>query len=142
MGLETEMGAARKRSNTTPLASVSDNQPLSLPYTLHHDHSPTLPNVPTHPTLSSLIILSLDSSGVLVPLQESSAVLIAAPEEADAEMETQLQLQAVSSPPRVRDPQAARRMVGHALRTRHPSLVKNATLSLVAVGGGVGAGMD
>ncbi|KAF8517288.1 hypothetical protein BU17DRAFT_50093 [Hysterangium stoloniferum] len=103
-------------SRSSVSSAIPDNQPLSLPFTLPRDHSPTLPNVPAHPTLSSLINLSLGPSDVLIPPHESSASHL------------------VSSPPRVGDP--ARRMVGHALGIRHPTLVKNATTGVGVMNGG------
>jgi hypothetical protein len=137
-------GSLNPLSTGTSLASIPDGQTLNHPYTLPRDHSPTLPNVPAHPTLSSLINLSLGPSDVLIPPQESSAVPIVSPGDDSApgssatatpmspERQQQGLAQGVSSPPRVGDP--ARRMVGHALGIRHPSLVKNTT-SGVGVGG-------
>jgi len=131
-------GNIHSLSSATSLASIPDNQPLSFPFGLPRDHSPTLPNVPAHPTLSSLINLSLGPSDVLIPPQESSAVPIVAPADASKPASSsppQTQSHLVSSPPRVGDP--ARRMVGHALGIRHPTLVKNAATGVGVVNGGV-----
>lgn len=116
-------GALSTSSSLNGLVSIPDGQPLTLP----RDPSPTLPNIPNHPTLNALINSSLspvEPGVVTLPPQGSSAIPIIAPSantgttanETVAE-ETQ------STPPRIGDP--GRRMVGHALGIRHPGLSPN-----------------
>lgn len=71
--------------------------------------SPTLPSIPAHPTLNSLISSGLND---LTPPGETQpqATSYMADKASNA------------APPRVGDP--ARRMVGHALGIRHPGIVK------------------
>ena len=66
--------------------------------------SPTLPNLPTHPTLNSLISSSLGEPVSDAPGSDP-AVLAAQPEH---------------SAPRIGDP--GKRMIGSALGVRHPGL--------------------
>jgi len=113
-GISTSMSAGS-------LASIPDvASPISA---LPRDHSPTLPNVPAHPTLSSLINLSLPSETgeILIPPQSSAAIPIVAPDSISNSNSTHPETQ--STPPRIGDP--GRRMVGHALGIRHPSLTSN-----------------
>ncbi|KIJ32824.1 hypothetical protein M422DRAFT_213665 [Sphaerobolus stellatus SS14] len=77
------------------------------------DHSPTLPNVPAHPTLTSLINLSLSPNG---PAGEENTAELFVPTSAGNAAQSQTQVH----PPRIGDP--ARRMMGHALGIRHPGL--------------------
>lgn len=65
--------------------------------------SPTLPDLPSHPTLNSLISSSL--TGVADPTASDPAVVVAQPEH---------------GAPRIGDP--GKRMLGAALGVRHPSL--------------------
>jgi len=67
--------------------------------------SPTLPSIPSHPTLNSLISSGLNN--LTPPGEVSEAVSFMTDGTA-----------ATATPPRVGDP--ARRMVGHALGIRHP----------------------
>lgn len=66
--------------------------------------SPTLPNIPSHPTLNALISSSL--SEVADPALTDPAVLAAQPEH--------------SAAPRIGDP--GKRIIGAALGVRHPGL--------------------
>jgi len=68
------------------------------------EHSPTLPSLPSHPTLNALISSTLSD---LTPPGESGEYLADGP---------------IGLPPKVGDP--ARRMVGHALGIRHPGIGK------------------
>lgn len=73
------------------------------------DGSPTLPNLPSHPTLDSLISSSLGDG---VPPPSDPAILAASPINGNG--------YANSLGPRIGDP--AKRMVGAALGMRHPGL--------------------
>lgn len=113
-------------SGGTPI-STGPARGVSPPLIFPRDHSPTLPNVPAHPTLSSLINLSLSPNGegaaaegfgegdVIIPPSTSAAIPIVAPEERTATTS-----HANTTPPRIGDP--GRRMVGHALGIKLPGL--------------------
>ncbi|KAF8579870.1 hypothetical protein K439DRAFT_1637523 [Ramaria rubella] len=120
-GLGRKNGASNVALSTSSslngLASIPDGLALSLP----RDPSPTLPNLPSHPTLNALISSSLtptETSAVTLPPQGSSAIPIVSPTNENPPMEAQ------STPPRIGDP--GRRMVGHALGIRHPGLTPRA----------------
>jgi len=107
-------------SSMNGLVSIPDGQPL----TLQRDPSPTLPNIPNHPTLNALISSSLspvESPVVTLPPQGSSAIPIVAPH--DAHGNEGVATESQGTPPRIGDP--GRRMVGHALGIRHPGLPPN-----------------
>ncbi|KAF8516082.1 hypothetical protein JB92DRAFT_2911499 [Gautieria morchelliformis] len=119
-------GALSNSSSLNGLVSIPDDQPLSL----QRDPSPTLPNIPAHPTLNALINSSLspvEPGAVTLPPPGSSAIPIVSPsnnigprsvnDAVAAAVETQ------GTPPRIGDP--GRRMVGHALGIRHPGLSPN-----------------
>lgn len=74
--------------------------------------SPTLPSLPSHPTLNSLISSSL--SPEMSPEPEQSAELDSSASSTPAQ---------AASPPKVGD--AGRRMVGHALGIRHPNVPRS-----------------
>ncbi|KAI0081146.1 hypothetical protein K474DRAFT_1656996 [Panus rudis PR-1116 ss-1] len=67
--------------------------------------SPTLPSLPSHPTLNALISSSLPDVAPTDPTASDPAVLAAQPEH---------------GAPRIGDP--GKRMLGHALGVRHPGL--------------------
>lgn len=101
----------------SPVAMTGTPTLISPLNTIARDHSPTLPNVPAHPTLTSLINLSLpinaDSGDGFVSTQPPTATN----DPSGVSSETH------GTPPRIGDP--GRRMVGHALGIRHPSLNNN-----------------
>lgn len=68
--------------------------------------SPTLPNLPTQPTLNALISSTLGDAVAVDPAMADPAVIAAQPEH--------------SSAPRIGDP--GKRMIGSALGVRHPGL--------------------
>ncbi|KAF9055985.1 hypothetical protein BJ165DRAFT_1521940 [Panaeolus papilionaceus] len=74
------------------------------------EHSPTLPSLPSHPTLNSLISEAVSGSGLNIP--SDPAILTSSlhqPQSAEA-----------TGGPRIGDP--GRRMLGAALGVRHPGL--------------------
>lgn len=75
----------------------------------NREPSPTLPSIPTHPSLNALISSSLND---LTPPAEAS--------EAGGFMD--VASAGSGAPPKVGDP--ARRMVGHALGIRHPGITR------------------
>ncbi|KAF7303048.1 hypothetical protein MKEN_01268200 [Mycena kentingensis (nom. inval.)] len=97
-----------------PSNSFSRGVPVpNIPIPEHHhmngrEPSPTLPSLPTHPTLNSLISSSL-GEGVASSPPQDPAILLAASMHAD-----------VGSGPRIGDP--GKRMLGAALGVRHPAL--------------------
>ncbi|KIJ26848.1 hypothetical protein M422DRAFT_272056 [Sphaerobolus stellatus SS14] len=125
-------------STSTLASATSSHSPLnglvSIPESFPRDHSPTLPNVPAHPTLTSLINLSLSPNGpageentaeLFVPTSAgNAAVPIVQPRSGSGSSTPsdgqQQQSQTQVHPPRIGDP--ARRMMGHALGIRHPGL--------------------
>lgn len=76
--------------------------------------SPTLPSLPSHPTLNSLISSTLGSPNIddVGPPSDPAILAIGGPA-----IET---LESVGSPPRIGDP--GKRMLGAALGVRHPGL--------------------
>jgi len=74
--------------------------------------SPTLPNLPSHPTLSALIGESIPSSGT-ENTPTDPAILA-----------TSMHPDGIPGAPRIGDP--GKRMLGHALGMRHPSLAPRA----------------
>ena len=123
----TGNGTLSNSSSLNGLVSIPDGQPLSLP--LPRDPSPTLPNIPAHPTLNALINSSLspvDPGVVTLPPQGSSAIPIVSPPNNTGTApanEVPTAVEVHSTPPRIGDP--GRRMVGHALGIRHPGLTPN-----------------
>ncbi|KAF7307314.1 hypothetical protein MIND_00525400 [Mycena indigotica] len=98
-------------ANRPPSNSFSrGNAPPSIPIPEGHingrEPSPTLPSLPTHPTLNSLINSSLGQAGISPP---SDPAILAASMHAD-----------IGSGPRIGDP--GKRMLGAALGVRHPAL--------------------
>jgi hypothetical protein len=75
------------------------------PSSFGREPSPTLPNLPSHPTLNSLIENSLGGNGA--PLDGTDPAILA-------------------SGPRIGDP--GKRMLGHALGVRHPGLPSRADM--------------
>lgn len=134
-------GVLSNSSSLNGLVSIPDGQPLSLP----RDPSPTLPNIPAHPTLNALINSSLspvDPGVVTLPPPGSSAIPIVSPSNNTGTTTTNevAAVEMQSTPPRIGDP--GRRMVGHALGIRHPGLSPNrasspgASANVSAVTGG------
>lgn len=74
--------------------------------------SPTLPNLPSHPTLNSLITSSLNSPNIDNAPSDPAILAIGGPAIEPSEN--------VGSPPRIGDP--GKRMLGAALGMRHPGL--------------------
>jgi len=100
-------GNHHNRTNTT-----ASGQHVSIPERTDSQPSPTLPSLPSHPTLNALISSSLGEAvaGTSNNLPSDPAILT-----------TSLQQQHESvSGPRIGDP--GRRMLGAALGVRHPSL--------------------
>jgi hypothetical protein len=79
--------------------------------------SPTLPSLPSHPTLNALISSTLGSPNTDdAPPSDPAILAIGGPA-----IETP---ESIGGPPRIGDP--GRRMVGHALGIRHPGLPNRA----------------
>jgi len=97
-------GSAEQSSNGSP----RDREP-----------SPTLPNIPSHPTLNALISSSLGGVASVDPTTLDPAVIAAQPDH---------------GAPRIGDP--GKRMLGAALGVRHPGLGPR------VVGGGAGNGIS
>lgn len=76
----------------------------------NREPSPTLPNLPTHPSLNALITSSLSD---LTPPADS----------AEGGSYLSDTLASGGAPPKVGDP--AKRMVGHALGIRHPGIANS-----------------
>ena len=135
----TGNGALSNSSSLNGLASIPDGQPLPLP----RDPSPTLPNIPAHPTLNALINSSLsptEQGVVLFPPQGSSAIPIVSPSNGNASTSDTVATETQSTPPRIGDP--GRRMVGHALGIRHPGLAPNRAPSPIVASPVTGGGAD
>ena len=94
-------------NNATANAAVNGNANAAEPNRVspqgRDQPSPTLPDLPSHPTLNSLISSSL--AGVADPTAADPAVIAAQPEHGG---------------PRIGDP--GKRMLGAALGVRHPAL--------------------
>ncbi|KAG6851340.1 hypothetical protein H0H93_005738 [Arthromyces matolae] len=82
------------------------------PSSIGREHSPTLPSLPTHPTLNYLINSSLAETVAGGPQNGSSSD--------PAVLTTSLQPDVSAGGPRIGDP--GKRMLGAALGMRHPSL--------------------
>jgi len=79
------------------------------------DQSPTLPDLPPHPTLNALINSSLDpSNSSISEVEEHSSSITPPPSDITSPVDN------MGSPPRVGDP--ARRMLGAALGVKHPGV--------------------
>jgi len=79
----------------------------------NREPSPTLPNLPSHPTLNSLISSTLNSPDVDVAPPSDPAILAIGGPAIDNH-------ESVGTPPRIGDP--GKRMLGAALGVRHPGL--------------------
>lgn len=99
----------------SPITMTGTPTAISPLNTIARDHSPTLPNVPAHPTLTSLINLSLP-----INAESDDGFVSAQPPTVANDHPSGLSSETHSTPPRIGDP--GRRMVGHALGIRHPSL--------------------
>jgi len=96
------------RNNNT---SAPNGQSVSIPERTEGQPSPTLPSLPSHPTLNALISSSLGEAVAGTNNLPSDPAILT----------TSLQQQAESmSGPRIGDP--GKRMLGAALGVRHPSL--------------------
>ncbi|KAF8203784.1 hypothetical protein BJ912DRAFT_212565 [Pholiota molesta] len=96
------------RNNNT---SAPNGQSVSIPERAEGQPSPTLPSLPSHPTLNALISSSLGEAVAGTNNLPSDPAILT----------TSLQQQAESmSGPRIGDP--GKRMLGAALGVRHPSL--------------------
>ncbi|KAI1794020.1 hypothetical protein LXA43DRAFT_187902 [Ganoderma leucocontextum] len=94
------------RTNNTSNGSAQANGNVVDQVTRDREPSPTLPNLPSHPTLNALISSSLGGDVTPVdPTASDPAVLAAQPEH---------------GAPRIGDP--GKRMLGAALGVRHPGL--------------------
>lgn len=96
-------------ANTNNYRNASSGQHVAIPEHQHpngREPSPTLPSLPSHPTLNSLINSSLGESVSGIP---PDPAIVAT----SAQNET-------ISPPRIGDP--GKRMLGAALGVRHPGL--------------------
>jgi hypothetical protein len=100
--------------NGHPLRTSTSNNTGSVPYNLsEREPSPTLPSLPTHPTLNSLISSSL---GEVVARDAAGA-----PPADPAILATSLHPESlIGGGPRIGDP--GKRMLGNALGLRHPAL--------------------
>lgn len=87
--------------------SATERSGSGSPHDRDREPSPTLPNIPSHPTLNALISSSLSGVDASVPdpIASDPAILAAQPEHGG---------------PRIGDP--GKRMLGAALGVRHPSL--------------------
>ena len=102
-------GHSQHRNN---LSMAPNGQHVAIPERQDGQASPTLPSLPSHPTLNALISSSLGEAvaGTNMSLPADPAILT-----------TSLQQQADSmGGPRIGDP--GKRMLGAALGVRHPSL--------------------
>jgi hypothetical protein len=123
-------------NNIRPTNSTS--QHVSVPDLPENgrEPSPTLPNLPSHPTLNSLISSSLGEA-VTNPSPPSDPAILATSLNADVNV--------LTGGPRIGDP--GKRMLGAALGVRHPSLTPRAVngngspSSSPAQGGGVDQAM-
>jgi hypothetical protein len=103
--ISSTAGAAYRPMNGAQNVTIPEFQPIG------REPSPTLPNLPTHPTLNSLINSSLGEA-VANPAPPSDPAILATSLKAD--------VAAASGGPRIGDP--GKRMVGAALGVRHPAL--------------------
>lgn len=117
--MSTSVGSLASIPDGSPMTATPASALVSPLNSIARDHSPTLPNVPAHPTLSSLINLSLpinteagDGAGQSPAGTVDPSGISPSPS-----------LEPHGTPPRIGDP--GRRMVGHALGIRHPSLNSN-----------------
>lgn len=95
-------------------ASASNNNNIAIPEHPNgreREPSPTLPSLPSHPTLNSLISSSLGEAVAGSSLPSDPAILTTSLQASTSES---------SGGPRIGDP--GKRMLGHALGVRHPSL--------------------
>jgi hypothetical protein len=109
-------GSSMAANSSYPLRSSnsSNSVPTSLPFQHQNgrEPSPTLPSLPSHPTLNALISSSL---GEAVARDVNSG-----PPSDPAILATSLSVDGLSGGPRIGDP--GKRMLGAALGVRHPSL--------------------
>lgn len=109
-----ENGPHSQVSSSGSGGSISEQGQLANGIPLHHsnsgrEHSPTLPNLPSHPTLNSLISSSLGEGVAQEPPTDPAIVA------------TSLHPDGVlQGAPRIGDP--GKRMLGAALGVRHPGL--------------------
>jgi len=107
---------ALNNGQTLRSSSSNNNNMVAIPQTQHQngrEPSPTLPSLPSHPTLNSLISSSL---GEAVTRETTST-----PPSDPAIIATSLQSESLlGGGPRIGDP--GKRMLGAALGVRHPSL--------------------
>lgn len=94
--------------------SIAEQSQLANGLPPHHsnsgrEHSPTLPNLPSHPTLNSLISSSLGEG--VTPEPPVDPAILASSMHPDGVLQ---------SAPRIGDP--GKRMLGAALGVRHPGL--------------------
>lgn len=103
-------GNTSNNYRTNSHTSTSSGQHVAIPEHQHpngREPSPTLPSLPMHPTLNSLINSSLGESASGIP---PDPAIVA----------TSAQNETTISPPRIGDP--GKRMLGAALGVRHPGL--------------------
>lgn len=93
-------------------ASSPSGQHVVVPDRQDREPSPTLPNLPSHPTLNSLISSSLGETNILPSDPAILTSRLQHPQPTQHETST--------APPRIGDP--GKRMLGAALGVRHPSL--------------------
>jgi len=94
-------------------ASTPSGQHVAVPDRQHdREPSPTLPSLPSHPTLNSLISSSLGETNIL---PSDPAILTSSLQHPQP-----TQLGTLTAPPRIGDP--GKRMLGAALGVRHPGL--------------------
>ena len=98
-------GAAPIPEHPPALHSIPNHAPRD------REPSPTLPNLPSHPTLNSLISSQLSSPNLDEVPSDPAILAIGGPIETS---------ESVGSPPRIGDP--GKRMLGAALGVRHPGL--------------------
>ncbi|KAF9446121.1 hypothetical protein P691DRAFT_794963 [Macrolepiota fuliginosa MF-IS2] len=97
-----------------PSASNNSNQHIAIPEYPNgreREPSPTLPSLPSHPTLNSLISSSLGEAVAGSGIPSDPAILTTSLQASTSES---------SGGPRIGD--SGKRMLGHALGVRHPSL--------------------
>lgn len=102
-------------SNYRGLNAGNNAQPISIPEHPNgrdRESSPTLPSLPSHPTLNSLISSSLGEAVAGSGVPSDPAILTTSLQASTSES---------SGGPRIGDP--GKRMLGHALGVRHPGLV-------------------
>ena len=102
-------------SNYRNLNAGNNNQHISIPEHPNgrdRESSPTLPSLPSHPTLNSLISSSLGEAVAGSSMPSDPAILTTSLQASTSES---------GGGPRIGDP--GKRMLGHALGVRHPGLV-------------------